>query len=324
MKGTDMDTTTHTDTNPAPQSHEHPQVKRDELYTSPIIAGRRVSGDPLTRLRIYLSELLTSSHAREEAVIDAKLTALGRVTRCNTIATVSPKGGVGKTTTSFLVGNVLAEHLKLRAVVVDANPDFGTLASLAPDERRADANLADLIHQLDNITSTASLSRYMSRMPTGLHLLGAPMSAEAMQQITTAQYGRLLDFLSRYYDAVILDLGTGITSELAQFAAHRADQLVVVTTPEWITSHTVLGALRYLESADATLVLNQAREESCTDWHVIDAHFRKASINRRVTLPYDEQLRTMLDTGTYTLDALTHATRMPIKQLGLAVAEQLR
>ena len=79
------------------------------------------------------------------------------------------------------------------------------------------------------------------------------------------------------------------------------------------------GALRYLESADATLVLNQAREESCTDWHVIDAHFRKASISRRVTLPYDEQLRS----GTYALDALTHATRMPIKQLGVAVAEQL-
>jgi hypothetical protein len=43
----------------------------------------------------------------------------------------------------------------------------------------------------------------------------------------------------------------------------------------------------------------------------------------RVTIPFDEQLAAMLDAGHYTLDALRRPTRMSIKQLGLAVAEQL-
>ncbi len=37
----------------------------------------------------------------------------------------------------------------------------------------------------------------------------------------------------------------------------------------------------------------------------------------------DERLRTMLDSGTYSLEALDRASRVPIKQLGIAVAEQL-
>jgi hypothetical protein len=38
---------------------------------------------------------------------------------------------------------------------------------------------------------------------------------------------------------------------------------------------------------------------------------------------YDDQLATMLDSGTYTLEALGRPTRPAIKSLGLAVAEQL-
>ena len=40
----------------------------------------------------------------------------------------------------------------------------------------------------------------------------------------------------------------------------------------------------------------------------------------RMPTPVDA---TMLDAGTYTLDALERATRLAIKRLGLAVAEQL-
>ena len=68
----------------------------------------------------------------------------------------------------------------------------------------------------------------MARLPTGLHLLGAPAHAEVMAQMTPGLYSRLLDFLERFYEVVILDLGTGITDPLAQFAVDRADQTVVM------------------------------------------------------------------------------------------------
>ena len=58
---------------------------------------------------------------------------------------ISPKGGVGKTTMTFVLGELLAARLKLRVIAIDANPDFGTLATLAPDRQRSDRTLVDLL-----------------------------------------------------------------------------------------------------------------------------------------------------------------------------------
>ena len=52
--------------------------------------------------------LLVSKGEREEADLEQRLRTLPGVTRPNTVALISPKGGVGKTTSTFLVGNLLA------------------------------------------------------------------------------------------------------------------------------------------------------------------------------------------------------------------------
>src|SRR3954464_6036874 len=76
-----------------------------------------------------------SSGEREEAQLEGRLRRLPGVSRTNVVATLSPKGGCGKTTSTFLAGSVLASHLRLRALAVDLNPDFGPLADLAPTGR---------------------------------------------------------------------------------------------------------------------------------------------------------------------------------------------
>ena len=59
-----------------------------------------------------------------------------RLTRCATIAIVSPKGGVGKTTLTVLLGSLLARVRRDRIVAVDTNPDFGSLGrTLTPDHQ---------------------------------------------------------------------------------------------------------------------------------------------------------------------------------------------
>lgn len=73
---------------------------------------------------------------------------------------ISTKGGVGKTTSAFLVGSLLASHLRLRTIAVDANPGFGTLARLAPDRLRPEHNLADLVTHIDTVHTAAELNRY--------------------------------------------------------------------------------------------------------------------------------------------------------------------
>ena len=204
---------------------------------------------------------------REEAHLETSLRRLPGVSRTNIVATLSPKGGCGKTTSTFLAGNVLASHLRLRALAVDLNPDFGTLADLAPDRARAPLSLVDLLRDKDAIASPGELRPYVSRLPSGLHLLAAPPDPAVMAQMTPELYGELLAFLRRFYEVILLDLGTGITAPIATFAVDHADQVVVVTTPEWITNTKVQMALGHLGLERATLVLNKVDGKCGTARH---------------------------------------------------------
>ncbi len=297
------------------------QMTRRDVYSRPMRAGKPVSSGPFSRALETLKLKLSTELQRREWAVDERLQYIEPMTRPNTVAVISPKGGVGKTTISFVLGNLLAAKLRMRVVALDANPDFGTLASLASDDYRSTRSLADLLADSDRIESPAELHPYVSRLPTGLHLLGGPADAEVMAQMTPGLYNRLLDFLEHFYEVLILDLGTGITDPIAQFAVERSDQSIVITTPEWITAAGVLGALRYLQLDQATLVLNQAspgRNEGNRE--VIEANFRRHAVATRATIPYDERLRVMLDTGTYSLDDLRRSTRVPVKELGAAIA----
>jgi hypothetical protein len=71
------------------------------------------------------------------------------------------------------------------------------------------------------------------------------------------------------------------------------------------------------------VVLNKARKKAAEDKEAIEQRFREQRLHRSVTIPYDERLQVMLDSGTYSLDGLGRDTRVPVKTLGLAVVEQL-
>ena len=52
--------------------------------------------------------MLVTAGEREEAELERRIRALPGVTRPNMVAVVSPRGGVGKTTGTFVVGKLLA------------------------------------------------------------------------------------------------------------------------------------------------------------------------------------------------------------------------
>jgi MinD-like ATPase involved in chromosome partitioning or flagellar assembly len=297
-------------------------LKREDVHPLPLVDGRPVQTDLLGRMRRRMLRLFVSGAEKQEAAIEQRLVAHPGVTRPNTLALISPKGGVGKTTATFLIGNLVASHLKLRAIAVDANPDFGTLARLAPDRRRSARSLVDVLRDADRLRTAAELLPYVSRLPSGLHVLGAPADARVASKLGTGHYGELVAFLSTFYDVVLLDLGTGVVGPLVRFVTDRADQIVLVTTPEWITSSVVLEALQHLRHDHATVAINKSLAHPA-DRSVIEDRFRAEHLNRAVTIPFDARLATMLDTGTYSLEALHTHTRIAVKRLGLAVAEQL-
>jgi MinD-like ATPase involved in chromosome partitioning or flagellar assembly len=296
-------------------------LRRRAVYPGPVVDGRPAdtAGD---RWRRHVERLVVSRREREEAELEQLIRSHPHVTRANVVAVISPKGGVGKTTSAFVLGNLVADRLRLRVVAVDANPDFGTLASLAPDRLRCERTLAELLADIEQVNTAADVRRYVSALPSGLQVLGSSRSPEVMERLGPEAYGELLALLSTFYELVILDLGTGVAGPIAQFAIRRADQVVLVTTPEWVTSSTVLEALEHLAHEHTTVACNKFYARRPADLKELERRLRERRLHRTVAIPHDEQLATMLDTSTYQLDALRSATRVPLKKLGLLVAEQ--
>ena len=151
------------------------ELRRREVHGTAVVDGRPANV-PAARWRRRVQQLLVSKGEREEAELERLLGQLPAVGRANVAAVISPKGGVGKTTSAFVVGNLLADRLRLRAIAVDANPDFGTLAALAPDRLRSERSLADLLSDIERIETAAQLRRYVTALPSGLHLLGSAVT----------------------------------------------------------------------------------------------------------------------------------------------------
>jgi MinD-like ATPase involved in chromosome partitioning or flagellar assembly len=293
-----------------------------ERFRGPVVDGRP-AGKPPARWRRRVQRLLVSKGEREEAELERLLGLQPAVSRPNVAAVISPKGGVGKTTTAFVIGGVIADRLRLRVVAVDANPDFGTLASLAPEKVRCERTLADLLANIEQVHTAAELRQHVSALPSGLHVLGAPRDPRVMERLGPESYGELLALLSTFYELVILDLGTGVAGRIAQFAISRADQLVLVTTPEWITGSLVLSALEQLEHERTAVACNKFYARRRGDLRELERRLRERGLHRSVAIPHDDQLASMLDTATYQLDALERPSRMAITRLAVAVAEQL-
>jgi MinD-like ATPase involved in chromosome partitioning or flagellar assembly len=288
----------------------------------PVIDGRRVRRRAARRLRWRLDRLAVSADDREEAELERRLRGRPAVTRPNVLALLGAKSGVGTTTGALIIGSLLAGHLRLRAIVVETRSAGGGLAWLAPASRRSERSLADLLEHLDELHTAAELNPYVSRLPIGLHVLASPPTERVDRGYELERSGALVAFLSCFYEVVLLDCGIGLTAAPAQLALERADQLLLVTTPEWLAATPLLEAVAQLPPERSTVLINKSHLRAA-DVSVIEERWRGEHGQRTATIPYDEQLAGMLATGTYTLDALAGATRHAIKRLGLGVAERL-
>jgi MinD-like ATPase involved in chromosome partitioning or flagellar assembly len=293
-----------------------------ERFRDPVVDGRPAGGSP-ARWRRRVQRLLVSNGERQEAELERLLGSQPSVSRANVVVVISPKGGVGKTTSAFVVGGLLADRLRLRVIAVDANPGFATLASLAPERLRCRRSLADLLTDIEQIETAAQLRSYVSALPSGLHLLGAPADVGVMARLGPDAYGELVALLCTFYDVVLLDFGTAIAGRLAQFAIGRADQVVLVATPESVAGSTVLTALQLLDHERTIVAANKFHARRAADLRELERRLRERRLHRSVAIPYDDQLAAMLDTATYQLGALERTSRIAIKRLALAVAEQL-
>jgi MinD-like ATPase involved in chromosome partitioning or flagellar assembly len=292
---------------PITESPEPPTASNRELLTKP---QQRSATE---RARASWRE--TDYEARLDRAI-----ATPRLTRCATIAVVSPKGGVGKTTLTVLLGSLLARVRRDRIVAVDTNPDFGSLGrTLTPDHQVFVDDLGDVLEQPD--LSVTALDRHLGRAFEGLMVLPAPTDPSRMAQLNEAAYRRVIGRLQSMVGVLVLDCGTGLQEPAARAAQAAADQIVLMSDAHPATASLVAEAAQLLRTVGPplTLVVNKMprKRDARLDLDGLERLVPEAQ--GLVCLDEDNRSATRVANGDYSWEDAPATWRRSIRELAVSL-----
>ena len=182
-----------------------------------------------------------------------------RSQRSGKILTVySPKGGVGKTTTSVGIATALS-GAGSKVVVIDLDLAFGDIAlalGQMPTRSLLDAVLAEA-HVDWNLVEPL-----LTRVSDTLSVLAAPPRLDAKEQISARLVSGVLDTLKEHADYVVVDTGPMLDEQVLQ-ALDDCDECLLVATPDVLALKNLKVALETLDLLNIApghrhLVLNKA------------------------------------------------------------------
>jgi MinD-like ATPase involved in chromosome partitioning or flagellar assembly len=246
--------------------------------------------------------------------------AAPRLQRCATIAVVSPKGGVGKTTMTALLGSLLARVRRDRIVAVDTNPDFGSLGrTLTPDHQVFVDDLSDVLEQPD--LSVTALDRHLGRAFEGLMVLPAPTDPSRMAQLNEVSYRRVITRLQSMVGVLVLDCGTGLQEPAARAAQAAADQIVLLSDAHPATASLVAEAAELLRTVGPpiTLVVNKMPRKRDTRLDLSGLESLVPDAHGLVTLDEDLRSATKVASGDYSWDDAPAQWRRAIRELAVSL-----
>jgi MinD-like ATPase involved in chromosome partitioning or flagellar assembly len=239
-----------------------------------------------------------------------------QLSRCATVAVVSPKGGVGKTTTTALLGTLIAHLRRDLVVAVDANPDYGSLGRvLCPAHRFFVDDLAAYLDAAAPVPSLADLNARLGAGPHGLRVLPAPTDPSRMSQIGLEVYRDVIGRLKAYTGLLLLDCGTGLHEPAATAALAAADQIIVVSDAEPATASLVAEAIcRIPLTAPLSLVVNKmpARGGRLDLSRLAET---LPAVDHLVVIPADARAASALGVGAFRWEAVPMPWRRSVREL---------
>ncbi len=244
------------------------------------------------------------------------------LTESHRIAVTSIKGGVGKTTVATCLGLTLAENRGDRVIVLDANPDAGTLADRLTGE--SSVTVRELLRDLDRVHSWADISRYTS-LAGRLQVLASEQDPAASEAFSREEYEHICGVLARFFNLVITDSGTGLVHSAMEGTLKLANSVIIVGAPTVDGASRASKTLDWLQAhghaalaSDALMVLSCDRSSDDVDLERIREHFA-ARCRAVVEVPHDPHLSTG---GRVELTRLRPQTRDAFLRLAALIADR--
>jgi MinD-like ATPase involved in chromosome partitioning or flagellar assembly len=241
------------------------------------------------------------------------------------VPVLARKGGVGKTTTSVLLGATLASLRTDRVLALDANPDRGTLAERIT--RDASTTVRNVVQAAGTVETFADMSRLVSRDPSRLDVIASdtdPMLSEAFNDF---DYEIISELVRKHYALVLTDCGTGMVHPVQRAALDTADSIVLVAGVAVDEAKLASETLTWLDAhgyshlaARAVVVINNDNGTRRVDVDELQRHFARRC-RAVVRIPYDAHLA---EGAIVSLEQLAPATRAAALELAAHVLDGIR
>jgi pilus assembly protein CpaE len=166
-------------------------------------------------------------------------------TKGRIVTVYSPKGGVGCTTLAVNLALTL-NNGDTRVALVDGNFQFGDVAVFINEQGKN--TVLDLAPRADELDPEIVEEVMVKHAATGLHILAAPSRPEQAEKISSAQFSKVLEYLSKMYAYVIVDTASLLTD--VTLAAIDISDLIVLVTTQDIPS--IKNSNLFLSLADAS------------------------------------------------------------------------
>jgi putative peptide zinc metalloprotease protein len=256
--------------------------------------------------------------AERELIARAKTPVPG----CRSIAVISRKGGVGKTTTTLMLGHTFASLRGDRVVALDGNPDAGSLGYRV--RRETAATITNLLADEQMITRYADIRAYTSQAPTRLEVVASDDDPRITKALGESDYRRAIALLERHYNLITLDTGTGVLESANRGILQLADQIVVVMSPSLDSARAASATLDWLNENNhaelvhgAVAVVNAVQEGGQVEVGRIKEHFA-GRCRAVVQVPWDPHLAAGAETD---VARLRPTTRHAYLEVAAAVAD---
>jgi len=243
------------------------------------------------------------------------------------IGVIGLKGGAGKTAISVALGSVLSRIRGDRVLAIDADPDGGNLADRCG--RQSTATIADLLAAQD-LDRYNDIRAYTSMNTAHLEVLSAADYSRAERQLTGSDWTDTTDVISRFYNLVIADSGSGLFQDATQALMKTVSGLVIVAsatldgarqaaiTMDWLRQH---GHQELLSRA--CIVINHVTPgKSYVDIaDLIEQFQRHVPQGRVIELPWDKHIAVGAEIE---LDRLSSTYTRRITELAAALSDDFQ
>ena len=149
------------------------------------------------------------------------------------VAVYGAKGGIGTTTVAANLALALMDRDRdARVALVDGAIQYGDVHLMFNE--LGQASVMDLVPRLNELDIELVENVMLFNRPTSLSILPAPPRPEFAEKITGEAFSRILEFMRRHYDYVVLNTDSYISD--AVLAALDASEVVVLLTAQSINA----------------------------------------------------------------------------------------